>query len=112
LLLLDASGKDVVFLETVGSGQSDIGILSIADTVVLALQPGSGDAVQALKAGIMEIPDVIAVNKCDHPLARATATDVRQVLGLGPRELVKPPVILTDALNGTGIAELWQAIEV
>jgi LAO/AO transport system kinase len=111
LLLLDASGKDVVFLETVGSGQSDIGILSIADTVVLALQPGSGDSVQALKAGIMEIPDVIAVNKSDHPLARATATDVRQVLALGPRELVKPPVILTDALNGTGIAELWQAIE-
>jgi LAO/AO transport system kinase len=111
LLLLDASGKDVVFLETVGSGQSDIGILSIADTVVLALQPGSGDSVQALKAGIMEIPDVIAVNKCEHPLARATATDVRQVLALGPRELVKPPVILTDALNGTGIAELWQAIE-
>jgi LAO/AO transport system kinase len=110
LLLLDASGKDVVFLETVGSGQSDVGILSIADTVVLALQPGSGDSVQALKAGIMEIPDVIAVNKCDHPLARATATDVRQVLALGPRELVKPPVILTDALNGTGIAELWQAI--
>ena len=111
LLLLDASGKDVVFLETVGSGQGDVGILSIADTVVLALQPGSGDSVQALKAGIMEIPDVIAVNKSDHPLARATATDVRQVLALGPRELLKPPVILTDALNGTGIAELWQAIE-
>jgi LAO/AO transport system kinase len=111
LLLLDASGKDVVFLETVGSGQSDVGILSIADTVVLALQPGSGDSVQALKAGIMEIPDVIAVNKSDHPLARATATDVRQVLSLGPRELAKPPVILTDALDGTGITELWQAIE-
>jgi LAO/AO transport system kinase len=111
LLVLDASGKDVVFLETVGSGQSDVGVLSIADTVVLALQPGSGDSVQALKAGIMEIPDVIAVNKCDHPLARATATDVRQVLALGPREIVKPPVILTDALNGTGIPELWRAIE-
>ena len=111
LLVLDASGKDVVFLETVGSGQSDVGILSIADTVVVALQPGSGDSVQALKAGIMEIPDVIAVNKCDHPLARATATDVRQVLALGPREVVKPPVILTDALAGTGVAELWQAIE-
>src|SRR3954470_3779907 len=92
LLVLDASGKDVVFLETVGSGQSDIGILSIADTVVLALQPGSGDSVQALKAGIMEIPDVIAVNKCGHPLAHATATDVRQVLALGPPDLPKPPV--------------------
>jgi LAO/AO transport system kinase len=111
LLVLDAAGKDVVFLETVGTGQSDIGVLSIADTVVLALQPGSGDSVQALKAGIMEIPDVIAVNKCEHPLARTTATDVRQVLALGPRETVKPPVVLTDALAGIGIGQLWDAVE-
>lgn len=110
LLVLDASGKDVVFLETVGTGQSDIGVLSIADTVVLALQPGSGDSVQALKAGIMEIPDVIAVNKSDHPLARTTANDVRQVLALGPAALPKPPIVLTDALNGTGLEELWGAI--
>jgi LAO/AO transport system kinase len=111
LLLLDAFGKDVVFLETVGTGQSDVGVLSIADTVVLALQPGSGDSVQALKAGIMEIPDVIVVNKADHPLARATAGDVRQVLALGPSDAQKPPIILTDALNGQGIDELWSAIE-
>jgi LAO/AO transport system kinase len=111
LLLLDASGKDLVFLETVGTGQSDVGVLSIADTVVLVLQPGSGDSVQALKAGIMEIPDVIAVNKADHPLARTTAADVRQVLALGPVDAPKPPIILTEALNGTGIAELWAAIE-
>ena len=111
LLILDASGKDVVFLETVGTGQSEIGVLSIADTVVLALQPGSGDSVQALKAGIMEIPDVIVVNKCDHPLARTTANDVRQVLGLGPADAPKPPIVLTDALAGTGIDELWAAIE-
>jgi len=111
LLVLDAAGKDVVFLETVGTGQSDIGVLSIADTVVLALQPGSGDSVQALKAGIMEIPDVIAVNKCEHPLARTTATDVRQVLALGPREAARPPVILTDALAGIGIGQLWDAVE-
>jgi LAO/AO transport system kinase len=91
LLLLDAFGEEVVFLETVGSGQSDVGVLSIADTIVLALQPGSGDSVQALKAGIMEIPDVIAVNKSDHPLARAT--------------------VLTEALNGSGVDELWAAIE-
>jgi LAO/AO transport system kinase len=110
LLVLDAAGKDVVFLETVGTGQGEIGVLTIADTVVLALQPGSGDAVQALKAGIMEIPDVIAVNKADHPLARATATDVRQVLALGPEDAPKPPVLLTDALRGTGIPELWDAI--
>ena len=111
LLLLDAAGKDVVFLETVGSGQSDIGVLSIADTVVLALQPGSGDSVQALKAGIMEIPDVIAVNKCENPLAGSTANDVRQVLALGPSDVAKPPVILTDALTGVGLDELWAAIE-
>jgi LAO/AO transport system kinase len=67
--------------------------------------------VQALKAGIMEIPDVIAVNKCEHPLARTTATDVRQVLALGPRETAKPPVILTDALAGIGIGRLWDAVE-
>jgi LAO/AO transport system kinase len=111
LLLLDAFGKDVVFVETVGTGQSDVGVLSIADMVVLALQPGSGDSVQALKAGIMEIPDVIVVNKADHPLARATAGDVRQVLALGPADAPKPPIILTEALNGRRIDELWAAIE-
>ena len=111
LLLLDAFGKDVIFLETVGTGQSDVGVLSIADTVVLALQPGSGDSVQALKAGIMEIPDVIAVNKADHPLAKTTAGDVRQVLALGPADAPKPPIVLTEALTGVGIPELWAAIE-
>ena len=67
LLLVDASGKDVVFLETVGTGQSEVEVIGIADVVLLVLMPGSGDSVQALKAGIMEIPDVIAVNKMDHP---------------------------------------------
>jgi len=70
LLLVDASGKDVVFLETVGTGQSEVEVIGIADVVLLVLMPGSGDAVQALKAGIMEIPDVIAVNKMDHPAAK------------------------------------------
>ena len=110
LLLLDASGKDVVFLETVGTGQSDVGVLSIADTVVLALMPGSGDSVQALKAGIMEIPDVIAINKADHPQARQTANDVRQVLALAP-SAPQPPIVLTDALRGEGVDELWAAID-
>jgi len=110
VLILDAAGKDVVFVETVGTGQSDIGVVSIADTVVLVLQPGSGDAVQALKAGIMEIPDVIVVNKRDHPLARATAADVRQVLALGPADAPKPPIVLTDALTGAGVDELWSAV--
>jgi GTPase len=111
LLLLDASGKDVVFLETVGTGQSEVGVLSIADTVVLALMPGSGDAVQALKAGIMEIPDVIAINKAaGNPQARATANDVRQVLALAP-SAPQPPIVLTDALAGDGIDDLLGAVE-
>ena len=66
-LLLDAAGKELVFLETVGAGQSEVEVIGIADTVLLVLMPGSGDSVQALKAGIMEIPDVIAINKMDHP---------------------------------------------
>jgi len=110
LLVLDAAGKDVVFLETVGTGQSDIGVLSIADTVVLVLMPGSGDAVQALKAGIMEIPDVIAINKLDHPLARATLSEVRQVLSLGPKTGWRPPIVLTEAVRGEGVDSLWEKI--
>jgi LAO/AO transport system kinase len=110
MLVLDAARKDVVFLETVGTGQSEVGVLSIADTVVLALMPGSGDAIQALKAGIMEIPDVIVINKMDHPLAKTMVTEVRQVLSLGPREGWRPPIVLTEAVRGEGVNELWQAI--
>jgi len=109
LLILDAAGKDVVFLETVGTGQSEIGVLSIADTVVLALMPGSGDSVQALKAGIMEIPDVIAINKADHSLADTMVGEVRQMLSLGPAGA--PPLVKTDALRGDGVDDLLIAIE-
>ena len=108
LLLVDASGKRVVFLETVGTGQNEVGVASIADVVVLVLQPGSGDSVQALKAGIMEIPDVIAVNKSDQAGAETVAADVKQVLALGGGE--PPPVVLTDALTGAGVADLWTEI--
>ena len=108
--MLDAAGKDVVFLETVGTGQSEVGVLSIADTVVLALMPGSGDSIQALKAGIMEIPDVIAINKMDHPLAKTMLNEVRQVLSLGPNEGWKPPIVLTEAVRGEGIETLWEKI--
>ena len=82
MLILDAAGKDVVFLETVGTGQSEIEVIGVADTVVLVLMPGSGDSIQALKAGIMEIPDVIAINKMDHPAAKTMLTEVRSVLSL------------------------------
>jgi LAO/AO transport system kinase len=111
LLVLDAAGKDVVFLETVGAGQSEVGIISIADTVVLVLMPGSGDSIQALKAGIMEIPDVIAINKMDHPMAKAMLNEVRQVLSLGPTDGWRPPIVLTEAMRGEGVDTLWEKIE-
>jgi LAO/AO transport system kinase len=110
LLVFDAAGKDVVFLETVGTGQSEVGVLSIADTVVLALMPGSGDSIQALKAGIMEIPDVIAINKMDHPMAKAMMNEVRQVLSLGPKDGWRPPIVLTEAMRGEGVDTLWEKI--
>jgi LAO/AO transport system kinase len=111
LLILDAAGKDIVFLETVGTGQSEVGVLSIADTVVLALMPGSGDSIQALKAGIMEIPDVIAINKMDHPMAKTMLNEVRQVLALGMSEGWNPPIVLTEAMRGEGVEKLWEKIE-
>ena len=110
LLVLDAAGKEIVFLETVGTGQSEVGVISIADTVVLALMPGSGDSIQALKAGIMEIPDVIAINKMDHPLAKAMLNEVRQVLSLGPKDGWRPPIVLTEAVRGEGVETLWEKI--
>ena len=108
-LVLDAAGKDVVFLETVGTGQSEVEVRSVADTVVLVLMPGSGDAVQALKAGIMEIPDVIAINKRNHPQAKTMLAEVRQMLALGELERM-PPIVLTEALDGEGVPELWDAV--
>ena len=111
LLLVDASGKDVVFLETVGTGQSEVEVIAIADVVLLVLMPGSGDAVQALKAGIMEIPDVIAVNKMDHPQAKTMLQEVRSVVALDPVRERRPVILLTEALRGEGIPELWEALE-
>jgi LAO/AO transport system kinase len=111
LLLVDASGKDVVFLETVGTGQSEVEVIAIADLVVLVLMPGSGDAVQALKAGIMEIPDVIAVNKMDHPQAKTMLQEVRSIVALDPDRERRPAILLTDALRGEGVPELWTALE-
>ena len=111
VLLLDASGKDVVFVETVGAGQSDVEVTGIAETIVLVLMPGSGDSVQALKAGIMEIPDVIAINKRDHPAAKIMLNEVRSVVRLTGDEAGRPPIVLTEALQAEGVAELWQTVE-
>jgi LAO/AO transport system kinase len=110
VLLLDAAGKDVVFVETVGTGQSEVEVIGIADTVLLVLMPGSGDSIQALKAGIMEIPDVIAVNKMDHPAAKTMLNEVRSILALDSDRDWKPPIVLTEAARGENLDRLWSEI--
>ncbi len=109
-LLMDASGRDDVFLETVGVGQAEVDIIDHADTVVLVLMPGSGDSIQALKAGVMEIPDVIVVNKSDHPLTDTMVREIRGVLSLGPQEGWRVPILKTEASRGEGIEELAEKI--
>jgi GTPase len=109
-LLMDASGKDDVFLETVGVGQAEVDIIDHADTVVLVLMPGSGDSIQALKAGVMEIPDVIVVNKADHPLADTMIREIRGVLSLGPRTSWRVPIVRTEASKGIGVDDLVEKL--
>jgi LAO/AO transport system kinase len=110
-LLMDASGKDDVLLETVGVGQGEVDVVDHADTIVLALMPGSGDSIQALKAGVMEIPDVIVVNKAEHPLAETMVREVKAVLSLGPQSAWKVPVVRTEAAKGVGVADLLERID-
>jgi LAO/AO transport system kinase len=105
-LLMDAAGKDDVFLETVGVGQAEVDIIDHADTIVLVLMPGSGDSIQALKAGVMEIPDIIVVNKADHPLTDTMVREIRGVLSLAPQRGWRVPIIKTQAHKGEGVAEL------
>src|SRR5438105_827157 len=95
----------------VGAGQSEVEVIGIADTVVLVLMPGSGDSIQALKAGIMEIPDVIAINKMDHPAAKTMLNEVRSILSLDRERAWRPPIVLTDATRGENVPELWAKID-
>jgi LAO/AO transport system kinase len=125
-LLLDAAGRQDVFVETVGVGQAEIDIIDHADTIVLVLMPGSGDSIQALKAGVMEIPDVIVINKADHPLTDTMVREIRGVLSLanldptpeegahGPEGRVgswRVPIVKTEASNGTGVPELVERLD-
>ncbi|HMD56133.1 MAG TPA: methylmalonyl Co-A mutase-associated GTPase MeaB [Solirubrobacteraceae bacterium] len=118
-LLLDAAGREDVFIETVGVGQAEIDIIDHADTIVLVLMPGSGDSIQALKAGVMEIPDVIVINKADHPLTDTMVREIRGVLSLANlersadevRAIWRVPIIKTEAARGEGIAELVAALD-
>jgi LAO/AO transport system kinase len=111
-LAMDAAGKDDVLIETVGVGQAEIDIVDHADTIVLALMPGSGDSIQALKAGVMEIPDVIVVNKADHPMTDTMVREVRSVLALShDPEGWQVPILRTEAARAEGVAELAEAID-
>lgn len=109
-LLLDAFGKQEVFVETVGVGQSEIEIAQMADTVVLVLTPGLGDSVQALKAGIMEVPDIFVINKSDHPAARTLHQHLRSMLTLSRVEGWLPPIVETEAVGDVGIETLWERV--
>jgi LAO/AO transport system kinase len=113
-MAMEAAGMDVVLYETVGVGQGEVEVASAADTVVLALQPGAGDAVQALKAGVMEIADVFCINKADHPRAKGAASEVRSILEIG-QELDPdpwfPPIVMTRGDTGEGVEELKEAIQ-
>jgi len=123
--VLDALGSEVILVETVGTGQEEVDVVRVADTVCFVTVPGLGDDIQAIKAGVLEIADILVVNKADRPGADETARDLAQALSLGapgrprgrapeaelPAEEWKPPVLRTAALDGTGVAELVGAIE-
>jgi LAO/AO transport system kinase len=117
-LLLDAAGREDVFVETVGVGQAEIDIIDHADTIVLVLMPGSGDSIQALKAGVMEIPDIIVINKADHPLTDTMVREIRGVLSLAnldsDSERAKGwrvPIVRTEAAHNKGVSELVERLD-
>lgn len=107
-LMLDAAGKDIILLETVGVGQAEIDVRAIADIVVLVLMPGSGDAIQALKAGILEIPDLIVLNKGDLGGVEGLLRDLRLAHGADGDDGI--PILVASAREGTGLEEIWRAV--
>ncbi len=114
LRVLDAAGCDVVLVETVGVGQSEVEVAALADTTLVLLAPGMGDGIQAAKAGILEVGDVFVVNKADRDGADATARDIRHMISLGDRTepgLWRPPVVKAVASAGEGIEEVLDAVE-
>jgi LAO/AO transport system kinase len=109
--LLGAHGFDIVLLETVGVGQSELEVAAVADTTLVVLTPGQGDGVQMIKAGIMEIADIFVVNKADLPATPKTIQEIRSMLNAGPKLSWKPPIVPTVAAGGKGLGELLEAIE-
>ena len=110
LLILDAAGMDVLLLETVGVGQSEVEVAIGRRHRRPRPAAGSGDSIQALKAGVMEIPDVIVINKSDHPAAQTMRTEIRSVLSLDRDREWRVPIVETEALEGEGTEALWQAV--
>jgi LAO/AO transport system kinase len=114
LRVLDAAGCDIVLVETVGVGQAEVEIASLADTTVVLLAPGMGDAIQAAKAGILEVADLYVVNKADRDGAEVTTRDLRQMMSLGEKRGPQdwtPPILKTVASRGEGVDEVVEAIE-
>ncbi len=111
VVLMDAFGKDVILIETVGVGQSEIEIAELADTTLVVLQPGSGDSVQLLKAGILEVADVFVVNKADHPMALQLKREIRGMMEMLEFDGWVPPLVATQASEGKGVDELWEAVK-
>src|SRR5438067_4774799 len=109
--VLDASGKDLVLIETVGVGQAEVEVATATDTTLVVVSPGWGDAVQVAKAGILEIADVFVVNKSDKEGAGEAARDLRHMLKMGSEMPWTPPVVQASAATGEGVDELWDAIE-
>lgn len=109
-MILDAVGKPFVIVETVGVGQAEVEIADSADTTVVVVNPGWGDAIQAAKAGLLEIADVFVVNKADRPGVPETVRDLKQMLMLGSTQSWIPPIVETVGHDGTGVDELWTVI--
>jgi LAO/AO transport system kinase len=109
--VMEASGRDVVIVETVGAGQSEVEVADIADTKIVIGAPGQGDAIQAIKSGILEIADVLVVNKGDLPLAEQTASELRSMLALRVASDWAVPVLITEATTPRGIEELADAVD-
>lgn len=109
--ILDASGRDLVIVETVGVGQAEVEVAAATDTTLVVVAPGWGDHVQVAKAGILEIADVFVVNKADREGADTSVRDLQQMIRMGSEQAWTPPVLTTSAVEGGGIAELWEVVE-
>ncbi len=109
--VLDAFGKDIVLIETVGVGQSEVDIVKTADSTMVVLTPAGGDSVQTLKAGIMEIADIFVINKADLPGTERTTTEVNMMLDMKNSDQWRPPVLSTVSVRGEGIEELWGSLK-